>query len=135
MRPIARVAFMVVSLAAPAGAREIRLPLTVEPPIIRDGLVRQAFPEPGERAHVFGDEGECSYLLLEKPEVHAEPGRLRVVSRGVAELAADVGGACLAPVVWSGSVEVFERPRLDGWQLRFDVVDSNLYDAGGGKSS
>ncbi len=126
---------LLLAVASPALAREIRLPLTVEPPIIRDRLVRQVFPEAGERAHVFGGEGECSYLVLEKPEVHAEPGRLRVVSRGEAELAADMGDACLAPVAWSGSVEVFERPRLDGWLLRFDVVDSNLYDSRGQESS
>ena len=121
-------------LSPAASAREVRLPLTLEPPIIRDRLVRQAFSEPGERAQLFGGEDECSSFFLEKPEVVAEPGRLRVRSHGEAELAADLGGTCLAPVTWSGFVVVAERPRLDGWMLRFEVVDSELTDEKGGPS-
>jgi hypothetical protein len=135
MRFVAAVAFLSLSLAVPAGAREVRLPLTIEPPIVRQALVKQAFPEPGERAHVFGDEDECAYLVLEKPEVVAEPGRIRVRARGEAELAAEVGDTCLAPIVWDGSIEIFERPRLDDWLLRFDVVDSNLYGRSGDKAA
>jgi hypothetical protein len=115
-------------LSASAAAREVRLPLSVEPPLIREALMRELFHDAGQRAVFWGAPGGCSFFYLEDPQVEGEVGRVRVTAHGEARLGTEIGGTCLSPIVWSGFLELFEQPRLDGWQLRFAVVDSNLYD-------
>ncbi|MGH7897340.1 MAG: hypothetical protein ACREQQ_05260, partial [Candidatus Binatia bacterium] len=121
--------------ASPSEAKEVRLPLSVEPPVIRDALVRQLFNGPRQRAVFWGEPGSCSFFYLEDPKVEGDVDRLRVVAHGEARLGTEFGEGCLSPVVWSGFLEVFERPRVEGWQLHFQVVDSNLYDERREKSS
>jgi hypothetical protein len=134
----ARSAGLVGLLIAFAGssalAREVRLPLTIEPTVIREALVRELFNDPQGRAVFWGQPGECSFFYLQDPKVEGDVGRLRVVAHGEARLGTDLGATCLSPIAWGGSLEVYERPRLDGWRLRFDVVDSNLYNEQGEKT-
>ncbi len=119
-------AWAVAFAATPAFAAEVRLPLTVEAPVIRAALVRDLYNDPNQRAVFWGIPGECSFFYLEDPQVGGEVGRLRVTSRGEARLGTDLGETCLSPLAWGGFVELFGRPRLDGWLLRFEIVDSNL---------
>jgi Transglycosylase SLT domain len=114
--------------AASATAREVRLPLSVEPPLIREALMRELFHDARQRAVFWGEPGGCSFFYLEDPKVEGEVDRLRVTAHGEARLGTEIGNTCLSPIAWSGFLELFEQPRLDGWQLRFVVVDSNLYD-------
>ncbi|HSD10413.1 MAG TPA: lytic transglycosylase domain-containing protein [Candidatus Binatia bacterium] len=126
---------LLIALAGPsASAREVRLPLTIEPTVIREALLRSIFNDPEQRAVFWGQPGECSFFYLRDPKVEGDVGRLRVVARGEARLGTDLGATCLSPIAWGGSLEVFERPRVDGWQLRFEVVDSNLYNEQGEKT-
>jgi hypothetical protein len=122
------IVLLALVTAGTATGREIRFPLTVPPPVLREALVRQVFDERGERAVFWGAPGECSFLYLEKPDLELADGRVRVVAAGESRLGTDAFGECMSPLGWSGFVEVLERPRIDGWSLRFDVVDSNLYD-------
>lgn len=121
-------ALLSVGLAAPAEAREVRLPLGVESPVIREALMRDLFDDPQQRAVFWGEPGGCSFFYLQDPQVEGQVDRLRVTARGEARLGTEIGDGCLSPIAWSGVLEVLEQPRLDGWQLRFEVVDSNLYD-------
>lgn len=114
-------------LAAPAEAREVRLPLSVESPVIREALMRDLFNDPQQRAVFWGEPGGCSFFYLQDPQVESQVDRLRVTAHGEARLGTELGDGCLSPITWSGVLELFEQPRLDGWQLRFEVVDSNLY--------
>lgn len=122
----AALAVLLIAPRAPAG--EVRLPLMVEPPVIREALLRDLYNDPNQRAVFWGQPGECSFFYLEDPEVGGEVGRLRVMSRGEARLGTDLGATCLSPLAWGGFIELFGRPRLEGWLLRFDIVDSNLLD-------
>ena len=124
-----RTVFALLLLATWASAREIRLPLAVEPPVIREALIKEIFNDADKRAEFWGKPGECSFFYLEDPQVDGQVDRLRVVARGEARLGTELGAACLAPLAWGGFLELFERPRLDGWKLRFEVIDSNLLDA------
>lgn len=121
-------ALLSASVAVPVAARELRLPLSVESPVIRDALMRDLFNDPQQRAVFWGEPGGCSFFYLQDPQVEGQVDRLRVTARGEARLGTELGDGCLSPITWSGVLELFEQPRLDGWQLRFEVVDSNLYD-------
>ncbi len=127
-RLLTRASLAVILAATGSPAGEVRLPLTVEPPVIRAALLRDLYNEPNQRAVFWGQPGECSFFYLEDPQVAGEVGRVRVTSRGEARLGADLGETCLSPLAWGGFIELFARPRLEGWLLRFDVVDSNLLD-------
>jgi hypothetical protein len=127
-RLFAYTALAIVLMAPRAPAGEVRLPLTVEPPVIRAALLRDLYNGANQRAVFWGEPGECSFFYLQDPEVGVEIGRVRVISRGEARLGTDLGATCLSPLAWGGFIELFARPRLDGWLLRFEIVDSNLLD-------
>jgi hypothetical protein len=107
-------------------AGQVRLPLTVEPPVIRAALLRDLYNDPNQRAVFWGQPGECSFFYLQDPEVAGETGRVRVTSKGEARLGTDLGATCLSPLAWGGFVELFAQPRLEGWLLHFEIIDSNL---------
>jgi len=127
-RTLLAAGWALVVLALPAAAKEVRLSLAVEPPMIREALLRELFTDADHRAEFWGKPGECSFFYLQDPEVEGQVDRLRVLARGEARLGTDLGATCLSPLAWTGFVELFERPWIDGWKLRFEVVDSNLLD-------
>ena len=133
MRSLIGVLVFAALGGGPSFAREVSLPLTAGAPVIRDALVRQLFTEPGERALFWGAPGECSFFYLENPEVETVEGAVRVRAHGEARLGTEMLGGCFSPIVWSGTLEADEVPRLDGWTIRFDVADSNIYDEAGQK--
>jgi len=116
----------VALVATGALGGQVRLPLTVEPPVIRAALLRDLYNDPNQRALFWGQPGECSFFYLQDPEVSSETGRVRVTSKGEARLGTDLGATCLSPLAWGGFVDLFAQPRLDGWLLHFEIVDSNL---------
>ncbi len=128
------VGLLIALAGSSASAREVRLPLTIEPTVIREAVVRELFNDPQGRAVFWGQPGECSFFYLQDPKVEGDVGRLRVVAHGEARLGTDLGATCLAPIAWGGLLELYEKPRVDGWRLRFDVVDSNLYNEQGEKT-
>ena len=127
-RRLGWAALVAILLPAAVPAREVRLPLSVEPPVLREALMRELFNDPKQRAVFWGEPGGCSFFYLEDPQVEGGVDRLRVTAHGEARLGTEFGDSCLSPIEWSGFVEIFERPVLAGWELRFEVVDSNLYD-------
>ena len=119
---------VVGALATSAAAVEVTVPVRFDPAFIREAVIAQVFTGPG--GTLRWDDGEgCAWIRLAAPAVDLVAGRVRLASAGEARLGTAVGGVCLAPWSWAGSVEVFEEPRLDGHALRFVVVDSNLYDS------
>jgi hypothetical protein len=118
---------VVGALATSAAAVEVTVPVRFDPAFIREAVIAQVFTGPG--GTLRWDDGEgCAWIQLAAPAVDLVAGRVLLASAGEARLGTAVGGVCLAPWSWRGSVEVFEEPRLDGHALRFVVVDSNLYD-------
>lgn len=124
--------FLVLILAAPAGARQIDVPLQYDFDFIRQALVAQVYTGPDGKAVLWDDGTGCGFLKLREPQVNGAGERVRVVSRGEARVGTSIGGQwCLAPVQWDGFLEVFEEPQLSADQrvLQFRVVESNIYDA------
>lgn len=108
-------------------AREVRVPFSVPPNLIRDALVEKVFTAEGGRAQFWGQPGDCSFFYLEDPKIDGVDGRLRVTAHGEARLGTEFLGGCFSPVVWSGFIEVIEEPRIEDWVVHFRVSDSNVY--------
>jgi hypothetical protein len=121
--------------AAPALAREVSVPLSLDLRFMRELLVQQVYYDPGETARVWDDGRGCNELVLSNPQVSADAGRLRIVSSGAARIGVALAGRCLSLKSWNGTIEVFEKPRLNPQQpiINFVVVDSNVYGEGGEK--
>ncbi len=118
-----------------APAVEVSVPLRLDVLFLRQSLLQQLFSDPGQTAHVWDDGRDCNALVLSEPQVDVEGERIRVVSRAQASIGVAVAGRCLHLKSWAGTIEVFELPRLDPQLavVAFDVVDSNVYGAGGSK--
>lgn len=127
------VAAVLAALAAGAArAEEVTVPLRFDLPFVRRLLIEQAFTDPGPSAAVWRDGTGCGWLDLREPVVlDAAGSRLRVESRGDAQVGTPVGSErCLPVLRWAGVVEAFLEPGLDPATpaVTFRVVDSNLYD-------
>lgn len=124
-------AVLAALLSARAAADEVAVPLRIDVAHVRAMLIEQVFSDPGPSAAVWRDGTGCGWLTLRDPIVDIAGGRLRVESRGEAQIGTPLGDdRCLPLLTWSGSIEAFEEPGVDagGRALTFRVVDSNIYD-------
>ncbi|MBK7974639.1 MAG: lytic transglycosylase domain-containing protein [Deltaproteobacteria bacterium] len=127
--------WLLASVGARAHAREVRVPILFDHALLRQRLVQQVYTEPGESMHAWQDEDDCNTLVLSEPRLATVDGRLQLKSKAAARAATPIFGWCLFSLEWSGTLEVLEEPVIDPQApvVRFEVVDSNIYDAQGEK--
>jgi hypothetical protein len=113
--------------AAPAGAGDVRVPLTVDPAFLERLLAAQVFTEPDGTARVETPD-RCSRLVLAAPSVSAAGDGLRVGAEARARVGLGVGGACWLLLGWDGVVEAREEPVLErgATVVRFRAVDASV---------
>lgn len=130
MKAIIALLFLIALQALPTHARQVKVPLTLEHAFIQRLLLERMFSGPDQSAQVWRDEMGCNYLTLSSPEVDGREGRLRILTRGVAQVGTPLGKRCVVVLSWRGFLEVFEEPVLEPGiaLIRFRVVDSNIYD-------
>lgn len=131
---VAALGLFAAAEALPA-AEPLAVPLTIAPSVVRRVLIEQAFPQTGARVYLIGGQDQCSFFLLQDPEVVAEEGRIRIVARGEARFGTEFLGLCLRPFTWVGRLELHQAPRLEDARLRFEVVDSSLTNPAGSKTT
>lgn len=119
--------------APAAQAETVALPITLEYPTLRNLMVQQSFPEPGEKATVLNQFGGCTLIELSQPEVAPERDLLRVRCAIKVRVGVSVAGRCLNPVDWNGFIDLVQRPSLTPrtWQLVFHTLESRLYNRDG----
>jgi len=93
-------------------------------------MVYKAFPMPGETAEVLNENDGCHYIALSRPEIGPEKSSVRVTMKFTIRTGAFVMDKCYSPVDWEGYIDVVQNVRIekDSWTLRFNTVDSRLYD-------
>lgn len=127
--------FALTGLLGHARAATLSIPLRLDQAVVRQVLAEQVYTEANESVRVWDDGQGCNFLTLSEPQVEATGGRLRVLSRGLAQVGTALGGHCLGLVRWKGYVEAFEAASIDPGApvIRFRVVDSNIYGEHGKK--
>lgn len=132
---VLRRLLLALLLAAPAGAREVDVPLELDHAFLRQALLTQVYTLRDGSVRVWDDGSGCNALILTNPRVQSAGTRLRVLSDGMARVGTAVGERCLNAVDWSGTVELLEEPSLDPHEpvVRFRVVDSHLVGTDGRK--
>lgn len=122
-----------VLLSGPAGADEVRFPLTIDYPVLRVAV----------RSHLQGKTGElkmwrtadgCGSFGLREVTIEPANGRLKIAGPASGGAGFPFLGLCWANLAWSGRAEILARPEVGpDWQLRFRDLDATLYDASGQK--
>ena len=117
--------FGLMSLLTPAWANTVTIPLSLDHGFIRALLATQVYTQENQSVRVWDDGKGCNFLVLSDPRVDSAGGRLRVVSRGQAQVGTALGKRCLKLVRWSGYLEAFEDASLEPGApvIRFRVVE------------
>ncbi len=120
---------LLLCIAVPARADTIRIPLSIDLPLLRTMIVDQAYGDPGERATIVSMGGGCNEITLSRPQV-ASGGKLLLFQTAISvHWGTPIAGTCVAPLYWEGSLVLSQRPVIDrNWQLRFRTLDSTLLD-------
>ncbi len=120
-----------------ADAREVRVPLRLDYPFLRELLVKRAFADPEQTARVYTDGVDCKHVVLSNPELRGGDGQLQVVADVDAKVGTLFVGICLFPIEWQGRIESTLEPWLESGQpvVHFRVLDSRLYEPDGSESA
>ncbi len=123
---------LLLSIAAPARADTIRIPLSIDLPLLRTMIVDQAYRDPGERATIVSMGQGCNEITLSRPQVGSGGELLLFQTAITVHWGTPIAGTCLAPLFWEGSLVLSQQPTIDrNWQLGFRTVDSTLLDRTG----
>jgi hypothetical protein len=132
-------AIAAIFAAIPAGAAQVRIPMTIDYLTLREALKRKLYTAPGGRAQLWNGLDECQFLYAENPEFsRATTGGAATVKLETANslgLGVAMGSQCVGAIQWSGIVEALGVPYIaPGLQLKFHFTDLNVYDAAHQKS-
>ncbi len=116
---------------ASAATQSISIPITMDYPLVRSLMVKQAFTGPGESTVVLDEMGGCTFIALWEPQVtpSAAGDKLSVACRIKVRAGVPLLNKCVNTVDWEGYIELLEEVRLSPktWQLTYATVDSKLY--------
>ncbi len=125
------IAAMLLLLAPDARARTVRLPMSIDMPLLTSLIAKQAFRQPGSRALLTANDG-CNEIWLNAPQLSMDRGLLRVQTMVDIHAGTPIAGKCFAPMRWQGAVVLWQLPVLDAqWRLHFQIKDSTLLDTAG----
>ena len=118
-----------ILIAVSAGAESLKLPLTLDLPLLRELIVQQAFALPGEKAAILNQAHGCNQIVLRDPQLSVDRGYLRFHIKVQLKWGTPVMDTCLTPLMWEGAVVLWQQPRVNAqWQLSFNTVNSALLD-------
>jgi len=116
----------------PAQSAQVRLPITLDYPLLQSLVIREAYRDPGTTARILDLDDGCNTVILSHPRITHDRGAVRFATRVSLEAGTPVGGYCVAPLAWQGIVVLWQRPEVDAnWQLHFSPTDSRLLDLEG----
>lgn len=105
----------------------VRLPITIDMPLLRELIVEQAYRQPGETVSVVDSADGCNRIILAEPLISREGERIRFQTGMHITWGTPLGGQCFAPMTWDGTIVLWQLPRVNQrWQLSFETTDSTL---------
>jgi Transglycosylase SLT domain len=121
-------ALLATAIAAPARARDVRVPLTIDYLTLTEALRADLYTAPGGRAPLWNGTDACQFLYAENPSFGRAGERVKLETAATLGLGVAIAGRCISPVGWSGIVEAESSPYIaPGLQLKFRVADLNVY--------
>ena len=116
----------------PVGADQpniVRLPITIDYPLLRALTIHTAFTGPNQTAQVLDVEDSCTTVTISDPQFTHENGLVRFETFINLRAGKSFGDHCFMPVTWQGYLVLFQQPEIDpeSWQLSFKTIDSIVY--------
>ena len=102
-----------ILIAVSAGAESLKLPLTLDLPLLRELIVQQAFALPGEKAAILNQAHGCNQIILRDPQLSVDRGYLRFHIKVQLKWGTPVMDTCLTPLMWEGAVVLWQQPRVN----------------------
>ena len=132
MRPLVWLALL-LCLARPAEARDVRVPIHLDYGFLRELLLATAFTDPEQTAVVHTDGVDCNHVVLSRPELRGGEGTITVTADVQTKFGTLFVGICLFAVEWRGKIESRLEPEVDprAPMVHFHVRDSRLLEADG----
>lgn len=115
-------------IAARARAADVSFTLALDYPVLEAALQRTLGLRQGPVV-VWGTAGGCRALELRDVRVTPDGERVRVDAGGAGRVGFDLGGFCVLPLQWDGTLATRANPVVgDDWQLRLRDLESTLLD-------
>ena len=114
-------------------SKEITIPISLEYELLDTLLIQSTFTDPGKTAQLIHEADGCLELRLSEPHFSGAADVVNLSSKIFIHLGTPLGGSCLMPYQWNGSVEISQVPQLDSntWDLTFRTVDTRIFSADG----
>ncbi|MGI9537696.1 MAG: lytic transglycosylase domain-containing protein [Desulfocapsaceae bacterium] len=114
-------------------AKEITIPITLEYELLDALLIQSLYTDPGQTALLLNEADGCLELRLSEPQFSGGANVVNLASKIFIHLGTPLGGNCLMPYEWNGSIEISQVPQLDSntWDLTFQTVDTKIFSAAG----
>ena len=115
--------------SSPCNAREVRIPISLDYQLLRTLIVQSHFTGPDGTAQLVNEGDGCIALILSNPGFSGGDNAVNFSSDVYLHAGTPVGGSCLMPLQWEGSIEVVQKPKLDSerWDLSFETVETKFY--------
>ena len=131
LAPVGGVVAVLLLLSAaagsPAGAVEVRFPLTVDYDVLRHALGKHLRELSGGALELWRTADGCGSLVMRDLTIEPAAGRLKIAGRASAEAGLGVLGLCWASVSWDGYLDIIGQPEIGpDWQLRLTNLDTRL---------
>jgi hypothetical protein len=91
------------TLSALADTQSVSIPLQIEYSYVQHLLVQQVFTGNNGSLRPWDDGKGCNFLSLSEPVVDGVDARLRVTSKGQAQVGAPLGNMCIPILSWTGT--------------------------------
>ena len=88
--------------ASPVIADNIRLPVKLDYPLLRELMLKQLFKTADKRVEILNDPGACNRIYLSDPKLRADQKKLVITAHVEAKLATAVFGNCTQLLDWEG---------------------------------
>lgn len=144
MRTLNALLFLpALTLAMPALAERVQLPIALDAHFIESVLRERVFTGAGGSVRLNDDGSGCQFLELRDPRVRVDAGAVHVRAAAAIRAGRVIAGQCLVAVDWRGALDFTQIPeasggdslllRTTGWQaLRPDGSPDSLATAVGG---
>lgn len=110
-------------------AKEVRIPISLDYKLLTALITQSSFTGSGATAELINEGDGCIALILSKPNFSRADNAVNFSSDVYLQAGTPVGGNCLMPYQWQGSIEVVQIPKLSSetWELTFETVDTKIY--------
>ena len=119
--------------ASPVIADNLRVPVKLDYPLLRELMLKQLFKTPDKRVEILNDPRGCNRIYLSDPQLRTYQKKLVVTAHVRAKLATAVFGNCTQLLDWEGDARFLTQPVIaqGGRSVRLNILQTQLYNTRG----